>query len=48
LELGRSLDILRAWQKSAPDVVRFTVDRMGELAYVKFLKPAASPAPVKQ
>lgn len=48
LELGRSHDILRAWQKSAPDIVRFTVDRMGELAYVKFLKPAAPPAPVKQ
>lgn len=44
LELGTSHDVLRAWQKAAPDVVRFTVDRMGELAYVKFLKPAAAPA----
>jgi hypothetical protein len=43
LELGRSHDILRAWQKSAPDIVRFTVDRMGELAYVKFLKPVVPP-----
>ncbi|SPE51717.1 conserved hypothetical protein [Verrucomicrobia bacterium] len=42
LEPGRSHDILRSWQKAAPDVVRFTVDRMGELAYVKFLKPAVT------
>jgi hypothetical protein len=47
LELGRSRDILRAWQKDAPDIVRFTVDRMGELAYVKFLKPTALAAPAK-
>lgn len=47
LELGRSHDVLRAWQKAAPDIVRFTVDRMGELAYVKFLKPVAPPAPSK-
>ncbi len=46
LELGRSHDTLRAWQKAAPDIVRFTVDRMGELAYVKFLKPTALPAHV--
>jgi hypothetical protein len=44
LEIGRSLDLLKAWQKTAPDVVRFTVDRMGMMAYVKFLKPAAPPA----
>jgi hypothetical protein len=43
LELGRSRDILRSWQKAAPDIVRFTVDRMGELAYVKFLKPVPPP-----
>jgi hypothetical protein len=39
LEIGRSHDILRTWQKADPDGVRFTVDRMGELAYVKFVKP---------
>jgi hypothetical protein len=47
LELGRSHDILRAWQKAAPDIVRFTVDRMGDLAYVKFIKPATPPKPSK-
>jgi hypothetical protein len=47
LELGTSHDVLRTWQKAAPDIVRFTVDRMGELAYVKFLKPAAQPGPAR-
>jgi hypothetical protein len=37
LELSRTRTLLRAWQKEAPDFVRFTVDRMGTLAYVKFL-----------
>jgi hypothetical protein len=46
LELGTSFNTLRDWQKAAPEIVRFTVDRMGELAYVKFLKPAALPAHV--
>ena len=46
LELGTSHDILRSWQKAEPEVVRFTVDRMGELAYVKFLKPAVPPTHV--
>jgi hypothetical protein len=44
LELSRTRMLLRAWQKEAPDVVRFTVDRMGTLAYVKFMEanpPAA-------
>jgi hypothetical protein len=44
LELGTSFNTLRDWQKAAPEIVRFTVDRMGELAYVKFLKPASPPA----
>lgn len=48
LELGTSLNTLRDWQKAEPEVVRFTVDRMGELAYVKFLKPLAQSAPAKQ
>lgn len=39
LELSRTLSLLRSWQKEAPDLVRFTVDRMGTLAYVKFLEP---------
>lgn len=47
LELGASFNTLRDWQKAAPETVRFTVDRMGELAYVKFLKPTAQPTPVK-
>lgn len=37
LELSRTRTLLRAWQKDAPTVVRFTVDRMGALAYVKFM-----------
>jgi len=47
LELGTSLNALRDWQKAEPEIVRFTVDRMGELAYVKFLKPATPPTPSK-
>jgi hypothetical protein len=39
LELSRTRTLLRAWQKEAPNVVRFTVDRMGALAYVKFVQP---------
>jgi hypothetical protein len=45
LELSRTRTLLRAWQKEAPTVVRFTVDRMGALAYVKFIpepKPGAA------
>lgn len=37
LELSRTRSLLRSWQKEAPTVVRFTVDRMGTLAYVKFI-----------
>jgi len=37
LELSRTRALLRVWQKEAPTVVRFTVDRMGALAYVKFM-----------
>jgi len=39
LELSRTRTLLREWQKEAPELVRFTVDRMGALAYVKFLVP---------
>ncbi|MFH1932588.1 MAG: hypothetical protein ABIN18_13500 [Pseudomonadota bacterium] len=39
LELSRTRTLLREWQKESPEVVRFTVDRMGALAYVKFLVP---------
>jgi hypothetical protein len=39
LELARSLALLKTWQKQAPFLVRFTVDRMGAMAFVKFLKP---------
>lgn len=39
LELSRTRTLLRAWQREAPNVVRFTVDRMGALAYVKFVQP---------
>ena len=38
LELGRTTDLLKSLQKRAPDFVRFSVDRMGTMAYVKFLK----------
>lgn len=40
LELSSTIDMLKALQKQDPNFVRFTVDRMGALAYVKFLKPA--------
>jgi len=40
LELGRSTELLKALQKRDPTFLRFTVDRMGTLAYVKFLKAA--------
>lgn len=46
LELSRTRTILRTWQKEAPTVVRFTVDRMGALAYVKFT-PGLPPRVVK-
>lgn len=43
LELSWTRTFLRAWQKEEPNLVRFTVDRMGALAYVKFLQvPAPS------
>ena len=38
LELNRTVDLLKERQKQDPSFVRFTVDRMGSLAYVKFLK----------
>jgi len=38
LELGRTVELLKTLQKQDPSFVRFTVDRMGVLAYVKFLK----------
>ena len=40
LEQGRTVELLRTLQKQDPTFVRFTVDRMGALAYVKFLKSA--------
>lgn len=40
LELGRTTDLLKSLQKQDPNFVRFTVDRMGAMAYVKFLKSA--------
>ena len=40
LELNRTVDLLKALQKQDPNFVRFTVDRMGTLAHVKFLKSA--------
>lgn len=40
LELDRTVELLKALQKQDPNFVRFTVDRMGALAYVKFLKAA--------
>jgi hypothetical protein len=40
LELHRTLTLLKSLQKQDPEFVRFTVDRMGALAFVKFLKPA--------
>ena len=40
LELNYTVELLKALQKQDPTFVRFTVDRMGSLAYVKFLKAA--------
>lgn len=40
LEIGRCFDLLKTLQKQDPLFVRFTVDRMGALAHVKFLKDA--------
>lgn len=40
LELSRTVDLLKALQKQDPNFVRFTVDRMGALAHVKFPKNA--------
>jgi len=40
LEIGRCFDLLKSLQKQDPTFVRFTVDRMGTLAHVKFLKKA--------
>ncbi len=44
LELSRTRTLLRAWQKQDQTVVRFTVDRMGALAYVKFIPGPTSGA----
>ncbi len=38
LEISRTFDLLKAFQKRDPTLLRFTVDRMGSLAYVKFLR----------
>jgi hypothetical protein len=40
LELARTTELLKDLQKQDPTFVRFTVDRMGVMAYVKFLKAA--------
>jgi len=37
-EVAESFAALRSYQKEHPDCVRFTVNRMGKLAHVKFLK----------
>jgi hypothetical protein len=38
LELSRTLELLKDLQKRDPEFVRFTVDRAGTMAHVKFLK----------
>jgi len=45
-EVQEAFDALREFQKEHPDCLRFTVNRMGELAHVKFLKepPVSSDA----
>jgi len=40
LELSQTTELLKSLQKEDPTFVRFTVDRMGSMAHVKFLKPA--------
>jgi len=44
LALTPGAELLKTLQKRDPAFVRFTVDRMGMLAYVKFLKPAPEAA----
>ena len=41
LELARTTELLKSLQKQDPAFVRFTVDRTGTMAYVKFLKELA-------
>ena len=38
LELARTTELLKELQKQDPGFVRFTVDRMGVMAHVKFLR----------
>ena len=45
LELNRTTELLKSLQKEDPEFVRFTVDRMGRMAYVKFLKSAPGATP---
>ncbi len=42
LEIASVRQALRDWQKEAPDEVRFSVDRMGNMAHVRLLKPPNS------
>lgn len=44
LEIKEADEILAAWQRQSPDSVRFTVDRMGNRAFVKFIKQRAQPS----
>ncbi len=43
-EVQEAFEALREFQKERPDCLRFTVNRMGELAHVKFLKEPSSSA----
>jgi hypothetical protein len=38
LEISDTIELLKMMQKRRPNQIRFTVDRMGTLSYVKFLK----------
>jgi len=48
LELAQTRTLLRSWQKEDPAVIRFTVDRMGALAYVKFVGSTPASGPQKK
>jgi hypothetical protein len=51
LEIRQADSLLVTWQKEDPALVRFTVDRMGQRAFVKFVAPtpaaAATPTSAK-
>jgi hypothetical protein len=46
LEIKDADNVLAEWQRQSPDSVRFTVDRMGNRAFVKFIRQRTLPSSV--